>query len=386
MKKETRIDMVERAFKLLDNNDTTRVDDIYLSPVASYTCKDWLALEEDILFKNYPLLAAFSCDLPKAGDFITNDDTGVSLLLVRDKDGAINAFYNTCRHRGAKLVKGCGRAQTGLTCPYHAWTYDFTGTLKVLPDQVSFPGVDKAEHGLVKLPVIEKYGMIWVCPTAGKDFDIDAQLGGLDKGLVEDLQSYQFEDYYPYAQRRLHCKMNWKLMLDTFLEPYHFAPLHPTTVGPLLYHNLCLLDTYGQNLREAVIRKSIEKQRDQPKESWDIVPDSALVYLLFPNAGLVMQRDHVELWRSYPIAGKPNECIVQMDYYIPEPAETQSAKDHWERNMDLAVRTVLEEDIPGVEGIQIGLSSGAISHSTFGRNEPALIHFQREVAKAIGRA
>jgi len=234
--------------------------------------------------------------------------------------------------------------------------------------------------------VVEKYGMIWLCPTPGKEFDIDVQLGGLDSGLVEDLQAFEFADYHPYTQQRMHCKMNWKMMLDTFLEPYHFAPLHPTTVGPLLYHNLCLLDTYGQNLREAVIRKSIQKQRDQPRESWDIVPDSALVYLLFPNAGLVMQRDHVELWRSYPVAGKPDECIVQMDYYIPEPAETQSAKDHWERNMDLAVRTVLEEDIPGVEGIQVGLSSGANSHSTFGRNEPALIHFQREVARAIGRA
>ncbi|OUS13274.1 hypothetical protein A9Q89_03385 [Gammaproteobacteria bacterium 53_120_T64] len=386
MNKATRIEMVERAFTLLDNKDTTRVDDIYLSPVASYTCTDWLAQEEAILFKDYPLLVAFSCDLPKAGDFITNDDMGAPLLVVRDRDGGINAFFNTCRHRGAKLASGCGRAQTGFSCPYHAWNYDFTGKLRAIPDQVSFPGVDKAEHGLVKLPVVEKYGMIWLCPTPGKDFDIDAQLGGLEQGLVEDLKAYGFADYHPYSQQRLHCKMNWKMMLDTFLEPYHFAPLHPTTVGPLLYHNLCLLDTYGQNLREAVIRKSIEKQRDQPKENWDIVPDSALVYLLFPNAGLVMQRDHVELWRSYPIPGKPDECIVQMDYYIPEPAETQSAKDHWERNMDLAVRTVLEEDIPGVEGIQAGLSSGANSHCTFGRNEPALIHFQREVARAIGRA
>ncbi len=386
MRKETRIDMVARAFTLLDNNDTTRVDDIYLSPIESYTCKDWVALEEEILFKGYPLLAAFSCDLPKAGDFITNDDTGVPLLLVRGKEGEINAFYNTCRHRGAKLANGCGRAQAGFTCPYHAWTYNFAGDLKALPDQVSFPGIEKAEHGLVKLPVVEKYGMIWVCPTPGKEFDIDAQLGGLDKGLVADLQAYKFEDYHPYTQQRLHCKMNWKLMLDTFLEPYHFAPLHPTTVGPLLYHNLCLLDTFDQNLREAVIRKSIEKQRDQPKDTWDIVPDSALVYILFPNAGLVMQRDHVELWRSYPVDGKPDECIVQMDYYIPEPAETQSAKDHWDRNMDLAVRTVLEEDIPGVEGIQAGLSSGANTHSIFGRNEPALIHFQREIARAIGRA
>lgn len=386
MQQPMRIDMVRRAFALLDSGDTTRVDDIYLSPVASYTCPDWVGQEQNILFRDYPLLVAFSCDLPTVGGFITNDDTGLPLLIVRDKDGAINAFLNTCKHRGSKLVEGCGRVQSGFICPYHAWNYGLDGTLKAIPDQVSFPGVAKADRALASLPVVEKYGMIWVCPTPGKTFDIDTQLGGLGNGLVEDLKAFQFENYHPYAQRRLHRKMNWKLMLDTFLEPYHFAPLHPTTVGPLLYHNLCLLDTYGQNLREAVIRKSIEKLRGQPEDSWDIVPHSALVYLLFPNAGLVMQRDHVELWRSFPIAGKANECIVQMDYYIPEPADTQSAKDHWERNMDLAVRTVLEEDIPGVEGIQVGLSSGAISHSTFGRNEPALIHFQREVAKAIGRA
>lgn len=87
MKKETGIDLVERAFALLVNEDATRVDDIYLSPVESYTCKDWLALEEGILFKDYPLLVAFSCDLPKAGDFNTNDDAGVPLLLLRDKGG-----------------------------------------------------------------------------------------------------------------------------------------------------------------------------------------------------------------------------------------------------------------------------------------------------------
>lgn len=390
MRKETSIELTKRALNLVKESDTNRADDIYLSPVESYICPDWLAQEKAILFKEYPLLIAFSCDLPKAGDFITNDDVGVPLLVIRDKSGQINAFFNTCRHRGSKLVTGCGRAQNGLTCPYHAWNYEFGGELKAIPDSLSFPGVEKSEHSLVGLPVVEKYGMIWVCPTPGRSFDIDAQLGSLgshgDNGLVDDLKNYGFENYHPYAQRRMHRKMNWKLLLDTFLEPYHFAPLHATTVGPLVHHNMCLLDTYGQNLREAVIRRSIDKLQDEPEESWDFPLHSALVYMLFPNAGLIMQRDHVELWRSYPVANKPDECIVQMDYYIPEPAETQSAKDHWERNMDLAVNTVIEEDIPGVEGIQVGLTSGAISHSTFGRCEPALIHFQREVAKSIGRA
>ncbi|MBV1932828.1 MAG: aromatic ring-hydroxylating dioxygenase subunit alpha [Porticoccaceae bacterium] len=386
MRKTTSIELTRRALDLVKHGDTTRSDDIYMSPVESYICPDWLAQERAILFKEYPLLVAFSCDLPNAGDFITNDDVGVPLLVIRDKKGQINAFFNTCQHRGAKLVTGCGRAQGGLICPYHAWNYEFNGELKVIPDEVSFPGVNKTERSLKSLPVVEKYGMIWVCPTPGKTFDIDAQLGGLGKGMVDDLKAYEFQNYHPYAQRRMHRKMNWKLLLDTFLEPYHFAPLHPTTVGPLVHHNMCLLDTYGQNLREAVIRKSIDKLADEPEDSWDFPLHSALVYMLFPNAGLIMQRDHVELWRSYPVADKPDECIVQMDYYIPEPAETQSAKDHWERNMDLAVSTVIEEDIPGVEGIQVGLSSEAISHSTFGRCEPALIHFQREVAKSIGRA
>ena len=386
MEVDTRIELVERAFKLLDNNDTTRVDDIYLSPVESYTSNDWLAQEQEILFKQYPLLVAFSCDLPNNGDFIANDDAGLPLLILRNQSGGISAFYNTCRHRGAKLVNGCGKALKGLTCPYHAWSYDLEGRLKAIPDQISFPNIKKSEHNLVTLPVVEKYGMIWVCPTAGKRFDIDEQLGGLQQRLVSDLQAYHFENYHPYAQRRMHCKMNWKLMLDTFLEPYHFAPLHRNTVAPILHHNLCLLDTYGQNLRETMIRKSIEKCRELPKQNWDILPHSALFYQLFPNAGLVMQRDHVELWRSYPIPGQVGECMVQMDYYIPEPADTPAAKDHWERNMDLAVRTVLEEDIPCVESIQVGLSSGANTHSTFGRNEPALIHFQREIAQAIGRS
>ena len=386
MRKETSLELTRRALDLVERGDTTRADDLYMSPVESYICSEWLAQEKQILFKDYPLLMAFSCDLPNAGDFITNDEVGVPLLIIRDKNGQINAFFNTCQHRGSKLVTGCGRAQSGLICPYHAWNYEFDGRLKVIPDAVSFPGVDKAERSLVSLPVVEKYGMIWVCPTPGKTFDIDAQLGGVNSGMVDDLKHYGFQDYHHYAQRRMHRKMNWKLLLDTFLEPYHFAPLHATTVGPLVHHNMCLLDTYGQNLREAVIRRSVDDLKNQPEDSWDFPLHSALVYMMFPNTGLIMQRDHVELWRSYPVADKPDECIVQMDYYIPEPAETQSAKDHWERNMELAVNTVIEEDIPGVEGIQVGLSSGALSHSTFGRCEPALIHFHREIAKSIGRA
>ena len=31
-----------------------------------------------------------------------------SILVVRDADDEIPAFYNTCRHRGTRLANGCG--------------------------------------------------------------------------------------------------------------------------------------------------------------------------------------------------------------------------------------------------------------------------------------
>jgi hypothetical protein len=96
-----------------------------------------------------------------------------------------------------------------------------------------------------------------------------------------------------------------------------------------------------------------------------------------------MQIDHVELWRVYPVADKVDECVMYLDFLIPQPVETESAKRHWERNMDLTIRTVDEEDFPVSTGIQSGMASKAQSTLVFGRNEPALAHFQRSINEAL---
>ena len=96
-----------------------------------------------------------------------------------------------------------------------------------------------------------------------------------------------------------------------------------------------------------------------------------------------MQADHVETWRMYPVDGRTDECIMDLDFYTPEPATSDSARGHWDRNMDLAVRTVDEEDFPVSENIQFGLPSAAQEVVTYGRNEPALAHFQNAVQKAL---
>jgi phenylpropionate dioxygenase-like ring-hydroxylating dioxygenase large terminal subunit len=197
------------------------------------------------------------------------------------------------------------------------------------------------------------------------------------------LASYGFENYHHFESREISCRMNWKSIIDTFLEPYHFAVLHKTTVAPLLHANLCLMDAFGRNLRETLPRRSIADLRDLPEAEWNLIDHSAMVYVLFPNTVFVMQRDHAEVWRCFPVDDDPGKSRVLLDFYIPEPATSEKARRHWERNMDLTVRTVLEEDFPIGEGAHKGYAAGAQKIVVYGKNEPALAHFQRAVAAAV---
>jgi len=177
--------------------------------------------------------------------------------------------------------------------------------------------------------------------------------------------------------------MNWKMLIDTFLESYHFGVLHTQTVAPIFLHNVCLFHPFGFHMRETLPRRSISEMRKLPESEWDLVKHTALVYVLFPNSVIVMQGDHVEVWRVFPVDRKVDECIAFLDFYIPEPAASESAHEHWRRNIDLTLRTVEEEDFPVGESIQSGFGCGAQSHVTYGRNEPALQHWQRSVAAAL---
>ena len=354
------------------------------NPVETYTSRDILRHEQEVLFGKFPQIVALSCQIPDAGDYLTEDRGGVPILVTRNKDGQIRAFLNVCRHRGARVAEGSGN-QRRLICPYHAWSYDLNGKLAGVPHgKEAFPELDKDCRGLTPLPVEEKYGMIWVTPSPanGSALAVEQHMAGLGP----ELENYGFAGYHYYDGREMRLNFNWKIVIDTFLEPYHFGYLHKYTVGPIFVPNLCLFHPFGLNLRETLPRRTIVEMKQQPESDWDLVKHTALVYVLFPNSVVIMQADHLETWRVYPIADKPDECVTVLDFYIPEPAETDSARRHWDRNMDLTIATVADEDFPTSEGIQRGFRSGAQSEVLYGRNEPALIHWQSAVKKALRAA
>ena len=380
MQHQTQVEQIRRIFRYKETKTTTMADAVYRNNVTDYTSTEQLALERDKLFRHHPLLVGLSCQLREAGAYLTDDFSGVPILVVRSDAGELNALINVCRHRGAKLVEGCGIAKKVFSCPYHAWSYHRDGRLAAIPQAAGFDQVDRDQHGLRRLAVVEKYGMVWVKPAPGEPFEIDDYLAG----LTADMAGFALDGYHHYETRVLRRRMNWKLVIDTFLETYHLNVLHRNTVSPILHSNLGAFDGFGRNLRMIIVRRSIDALCEVPECDWDLIAHSAIVYVLFPNTVFIMQGDHLETWRVYPEGNDPDASQMYVSLYTPEPALTDKARRHWDANMDLLLATVENEDFPLGENIQRGFHAGAQDCITYGRNEPSLAHYHTAIKQALG--
>jgi phenylpropionate dioxygenase-like ring-hydroxylating dioxygenase large terminal subunit len=374
-------DGLERLLGHLERAEPFRTDGPASVPASIYTSPEELAFEQRTILSTSPQLVALSGDLPEPNSYVVRDSTGSSIVLTRDGRGVVRAFANVCRHRGSRVAEDRGTTMR-LVCPYHAWSYSLDGRLWKVPDNESFPGFEPGSCGLPELPCVEVEGTIWISPTAAAALtaaNVRAALGT----YVDDLKALDIPYYVHWRQHRFDLDFNWKLLIDTFFEPYHFAVLHRNTVGPIFVSNLCYADREGYNVREVLPRKTIATLAEQPQTEWDLIAQSALVYYLFPNTVVVVQVDHLETWRVRPVDGAPGKCVCELDFYIPPSTMDDRALAHWQRNWDLTINTVVDEDFRAMAGAQANLASGALERLTFGRNEPALALVHAALANAI---
>ncbi|HEV7536516.1 MAG TPA: aromatic ring-hydroxylating dioxygenase subunit alpha, partial [Acidimicrobiia bacterium] len=227
MDRDADIGLVRRFLALHE----TRADELapatYRQPAADYTSAEHLERERRTLFRGTPLLAGLSADIPEAGDYLTVSGDGAPIVVVRGDDGVARAMVNTCRHRGARLLEGRGRASRCIVCPYHSWTYDLTGALTAQPGAGdAFADVDRGHLGLRPVPLAEGHGLIFVRPDSDEPIDLDAVLCGLGP----ELDSYKLASYH-HIETRTHVQpFNWKFVIDTFLEAYHIFSLHKQSI------------------------------------------------------------------------------------------------------------------------------------------------------------
>src|ERR1700761_8211942 len=139
-------DQVAYIQRLLEMARANRRDDapgLTHTPVDTYFSRERYDREVATLFRRYPLVVAFSAQLRQPGDFVTNNDSGQPILVVRGRDGVLRAFLNVCRHRSATVeTRPCGTGKRAFVCPYHGWSYDLTGRLGGITARAWFGDLD----------------------------------------------------------------------------------------------------------------------------------------------------------------------------------------------------------------------------------------------------
>lgn len=366
--------LFEEICGYIRGNTTALADSAMPYPAKAYYDPDHHQRERRML-ERFPLIAGNSAEVAKAGDYICGEILGTSYVIVRQKDGSLKAFRNVCSHRGSPVVTKCEGNASQFVCPYHAWSFNLDGSLRAIY-RPGFPDVDRGGLGMPALGVAERHGLIWLRLDGG-EVDVETLLGGIDG----ELASFRLGEYALERREIFEAEINWKSVLDGFLETYHFAPLHSDSIGPYFYSNLSAYTKFGLNGRMVGIRKSFDTLLDSAFKEGEILTHIASNYQIFPNTVIVWQGDHFETWTSFP-GETPDRCRVIFMMLVPEETREAHAK-RWQRNMDIIKATVMNEDWRMSQDVQKVLPKIRNEEILFGANEPALQHFYGELAREL---
>jgi glycine betaine catabolism A len=203
-------------------------------PSSWYTTEEIFRLEKERIFAREWLCVGREEELPKPGSHRVVEVLGESLLLLRNREGRLRAFYNVCRHRGARLCRppeaagGAASLPGGIVggrivCPYHQWAYDFDGRLIAAPHLGDRPGFERAAFHLYPAGIDAWAGFVFVHLTPDGARPLREQLGaGADR-----VCRYPLGELRIGATLRYEVAANWKVVCENYNECYHCGAVHP---------------------------------------------------------------------------------------------------------------------------------------------------------------
>lgn len=382
MRKERQLELLDRVEAAGPRLAGLHVASSMVHDAGAYADPERFAHEKARLFGTGVLFLALSCELPNAGDYVTGTFDGVPIMAVRQPDGSLRAMVNACRHRGAPVVEPGSRGNAGsaMSCPYHAWTYELDGTLRSRPGSAGAFDDVTLECSLHERAVAEKYGLVFIRPDGTEPIDVDAYLSGAE----DDLGAFGLADYVHIESRSNDWNMNWKLILDTFTESYHIRTLHRDSLAPTFNSDTVIFEAFGRNLLSIGLRKDVTDELSKPRDERSLIPYGTIQYFLVPNALVVHQLDHVEVWRVEPLT--VDTCRTVTSIYAPTEPASERSRNYFVKNLDLLLAVTGTEDFPLMEQIQQSLSSGALPEIVYGRNEPPLIHLHQSINALLADA
>ncbi len=386
MKHAVQVRLIEEMLGRLDAGTNIDEGGIRRNPTSSYTDRDLATREWETFFRHHPQIIGLSGDLPEPGSYFTLNDFGVPVIASREQDGTFVAMVNACRHRGALVVEEERGAARRFTCKFHNWTYDNSGDLVGLPKRDHFGDIDTSCHGLIRLPAVEKHGLLFVHPDPDGIIDVEDLL---TPDFAAELESWKLDELVVADRDNYDVACNWKLANDTFGETYHFPALHQNTINLGFHGNVSCYETFGRNHRFLLCRRAIDEMRTLPKEQWNIAVATLPAYYLFPNIQLLPTVDGCFFIRIYPQEGNPSRHTSRITFFlrpgVTEASEGAQARAEQEKTLaQLFAAIIRDEDYVMSASQQTTANSGALKEVIYGRNERPLHHYHNTFRAALG--
>ena len=370
-------ELLQKLVRVYDEGPSQSLG-VFQNPVTVYTDQPRFESEQRLL-RSLPIPVAHVSQLHAPGSCLVHDALGAPILISRDREGALHAMLNVCRHRGTRILEGPGfcKVRKGFHCRYHGWAYDLNGTLRHIPREELFPSLDKSTLNLRSLPVTERFGFIWVVATPARDHDFDAFLDPLEP----DLGPLNLQNHVVFRRATTTARTNWKIVMEAFLDGYHVRHLHKKTVGPYFEDHRSYSELAGPHVR-AIVGRSGFYEASTRNAIEDIREVATPTYVIFPNTIFVAQPGFVSRATAYPTS--LGGIHWEHDLIIPEEPQTEKARAHWELNYELIQNGVFKgEDLWVCEQIQKGLASGANERMTYGIEEAPIQWWYDELDRRI---
>jgi phenylpropionate dioxygenase-like ring-hydroxylating dioxygenase large terminal subunit len=199
-------------------------------PKERYVDAEFFRLEAEQLWGRTWQMACRLEEIPRPDDFATYEILGDAITVVRTEDLGVQAFDNSCRHRGVRLTEGRGSCGDGFTCPFHGWTYAADGRNTKVPRKGSFAEHNRAPADELDLPPVRCE--IWGgCAWINLDPDAPPVRTCLEPAATA-LEAWKVESLRAEWWYACSLPVNWKLAIEAFIEAYHVTQAHPQLVIP----------------------------------------------------------------------------------------------------------------------------------------------------------
>jgi phenylpropionate dioxygenase-like ring-hydroxylating dioxygenase large terminal subunit len=353
-----------------------------LVPAGRYVDPAFLALEAEYLWRRSWVYACHADELPDAGSYRLFRGTGSPIVIVRDEDRTVRAFYNTCRHRGAPLVTAGSGKLRAFVCGFHGWTYSLEGKLVGLRDRRDFVGLETGNCSLAALRC-EAFGN-WIFVNEDPEAEpLLSHLGPIP-GSLEQIQPAQVR----FVDRRSYrVKCNVKLLIEAFLEVYHLKTLHADTADRFLDARGSIISLWRRG-HSMMLTPHRRPDWEDPgsrgmrriETATEIVSRNNLSLNFFPNLITPVDAAGIPFLLFWP-AG-PREMEIEVAWFAPDWGGGER-DPRWDVRIANFER-ILEEDTRFAEQIQESIESKAYRGNTLNYQERRIYHWHEELDRRIG--